>query len=180
MENLRRPHFTYAQFRPDEVETITGLSPTLIRDWRRRGLIHESYDRGPDGFDLHSVANFMLLRRLSDHGLGPKRVYGWSDHPASLVASYALDDRAAWSSDDSWAAWTEERASGTRRGNKGRYWVIYSAPHGSAISDDLSDAFALRDVGTVIDMQMLGQELRERADRTLATVRWTSLRAVEE
>lgn len=64
--------FTVQQrsFLPRELTAITGLSPTMQRDWRRNGYL-PMREAGWATFDLRDVARVALLKVLADAGLGP-------------------------------------------------------------------------------------------------------------
>lgn len=60
------------EFKPVEVETITGLSTTMQRDWRYRDFLPER----PTGkthsrFNIYDVAEMLIMKRFSDRGVGP-------------------------------------------------------------------------------------------------------------
>ncbi|MGE0776682.1 MAG: hypothetical protein AB7G25_07715 [Sphingomonadaceae bacterium] len=168
----RIPHFVFPNFLPADVERITGLSPVAIRDWRRRELIHPSLDRGADGFPFGTVAEFMLLKTLSDHGIGPKRIYGWSSAYSTKIVHHALDAHSAWASEEAWTAWKSEVRPGPER-----FMVMLTPPHGFIAADDLNDALRHgREVATIVDLALLGERLREKTSGSLSAVRWTIAR----
>lgn len=57
-------------FSPSEAEAITGLTTTMQRDWRRRGLLPTN-DRHAK-FDVFALAEMATLKMLSDRGIGPQ------------------------------------------------------------------------------------------------------------
>lgn len=65
---------TLASFTPGDAERITGLATAMQRDWRRRGFIP------PSPFDCFALAETMVLKALSDRGIGPasaREVAAW-------------------------------------------------------------------------------------------------------
>lgn len=164
-------HFTrivYADFQPNELEKITGMKPALIRDWRRRNLIHSSLDRTEAGFSAPAVAELLLLARLSEHGIGPKRVYGWTRAFAAMVLYYALDDVRAWAGNEGWQAW---EAGGIAWNSHSPYLALYQPPNGLRALSSLDALLAEgEDLATVVNLEALGNHLREAAGRPLAQV----------
>lgn len=58
----------FAQFRPSEVESLTGLTQDQARDWRRRGLI-ASGGRGQPAYDVFDLAEVSVRRGLNRLGI---------------------------------------------------------------------------------------------------------------
>lgn len=153
--------FHFARFPISELERLTGLTPVGLRDWRRRGLIHPTMSPKEDGsFHLGTIAELLLLKRLSNHGIGPKQVYGWTSSFGSHVLWHAVNHRDAWANDEAWEVRQREMAKG--RHYHPRYMVIHTAPGGIIGTLTLDKAMSpLRDVATIVDLETLGSELRE-------------------
>jgi len=156
--------FTYRSFQPAELEAITGLKPALIRDWRRRSLIHPSLDRTTSGFPAATVAEFMLLARLSDHGIGPKRVYGWSRAFAGKILTHALDDVSAWASADDYDAWQTGGATAAEQ-----FLAIWPAPGGMQARHSLDGILNGADLVTIVDLRAMGSRFRDAAGGPIAS-----------
>lgn len=170
MNTHRFATLAYTSFQPSDLEKITGMKPALVRDWRRRDLIHESLDRTDAGFPTPTAAELLLLARLSDHGIGPKRVYGWTRAFSGMIVHYALDHRAAWQSDEAWEAWRDQEI---RRSPPSRFLAVYQPPHGLRAFGSLNRILdGERDIATVVNLEGLGHHLREAAGQPLADVRW--------
>lgn len=60
----------FRSFTPKDLTSITGLSPTMQRDWRRNGYLPPR-ESGWSSFDLEEVSKVALLKVLADAGLGP-------------------------------------------------------------------------------------------------------------
>lgn len=60
---------TLTTFTPAEAEAITGVSTASQRDWRRRGFLASS--AGHARFDAFDLARMLVIRLLSDRGIGP-------------------------------------------------------------------------------------------------------------
>jgi hypothetical protein len=172
MPNLRFASLAYTHFLPSDLEKITGMKPALIRDWRRRDLIHESLDRNETGFSAPTAAELLLLARLSDHGIGPKRVYGWTRAFSSKVLFHALNDASAWRSAEAWSAWQGQEAERTP---PERYLAVYPPPHGLRAINGLSHVLSGDlEIATVVNLESLGNHLRVSAGQPLADVVWTN------
>jgi hypothetical protein len=180
MTEHKKPRFEHSKFQPSEVELITGLAPVLIRDWRRRDLIHKSMDKGAEGFDLGAVTEFLLLKRLSDHGIGPKRVYGWSTSLADHILRHALRATSAWPSPEDLRVYLEhedQRPLWDREPDL--FGIIRPVPHGISTIKDIKEIGALGDVVTIIDLVKLSEELLEKAGKPIAKVNWIISQEVE-
>jgi hypothetical protein len=172
MPNLRFASLAYTHFLPGDLEKITGMKPALVRDWRRRDLIHESLDRNETGFSAPTAAELLLLARLSDHGIGPKRVYGWTRAFSSKVLFHALNDASAWRSAEAWNAWQSQEAE---RKPPERYLAVYPPPHGLRAINGLSHVLSGDlEIATVVNLESLGNHLRVSAGQPLADVLWTN------
>lgn len=60
---------TERKFTPKEAEAVSGVSVTLQRDWRRRGLLPESEGAGWTVFHLDDVAAMLEMKLLSESGV---------------------------------------------------------------------------------------------------------------
>jgi hypothetical protein len=171
MTSYRFASLIYSTFQPVELEKITGMKPALIRDWRRRELIHESLDRSEVGFSAATAAELLLLARLSDHGIGPKRVYGRTRAFSGVILYHALDDATAWRSQEAWEAWKADQGSGK---TPDRYLAVYPAPHGLRSMDGLQHVMSNdSEIVTIVNMKALGEHLRTSAGQPLADVTWS-------
>lgn len=99
--------FNPIPFSPSEVEEITGLTTTLQRDWRRRGILQKRREISTFGFspeELASIVVLMAVRALTD-----TKVETAASHAESVakgVLRYTLDYSQALSFEGT----SEERA----------------------------------------------------------------------
>lgn len=161
MENDHAISVFNRRFKPSEMKALTGLTPVAIRDWRRRNIIHQSYEKEGDGYHALSVAALLFLKRISDHGLSPKGFMGWADSFASIILRFTLDDESMWSSSEAFRAFQEsDRKNAIPRK---RYLVIRTPPGGFHLVNHIQEApRPQRDMETVVDLELLGVMLRER------------------
>ena len=88
---------TLTMFTPAEAERITGVTTTMQRDWRRRGILKKEGDTAR--FDLFDLCELLTLKLLSDRGIGPKAAaevvtwcgYGVAYHSLDAVDAYEGD-----------------------------------------------------------------------------------------
>src|SRR5690348_13062403 len=81
---------------PADVETITGLSTTMQRDWRRRELLKRK-EIGHFGFTPHEVAEILVLHALRDiAGSNLELAASHATHVAPTVLWFALSHQPAW------------------------------------------------------------------------------------
>lgn len=93
---------TLTTFTPAEAEAITGVSTASQRDWRRRGFLASG--DGHARFDAFDLARMLVIRLLSDRGIGPAQTaqapsLAFGDI-ASICAVGALGNAFSWS--DAW------------------------------------------------------------------------------
>lgn len=173
MVEQRIAEFIHPYFKPREVNRIVGLSPDVLRDWRRRDILHPAFDRDARGFHLAVLAHLLLLKRLSDHGIGPKSVEAWSSKVAGDVFKHTLSDPSAWVSEEGYTAWKGYLAKHPGLAMS-RYMVKLTSPRGCISANSLEEAFnSGRDgVVTIVDLEQLGADLREQASEKRSDFRW--------
>jgi DNA-binding transcriptional MerR regulator len=88
---------TLTTFTPGEAERITGVSTTMQRDWRRRGILAKATERAR--FDLFDLAELLTLKLLSDRGIGPKAAAEVVDWCGYGIAYHTLDSVDAYEGD---------------------------------------------------------------------------------
>lgn len=88
---------TLTTFTPGEAERITGVSTTMQRDWRRRGILDKGAERAR--FDLFDLAELLALKLLSDRGIGPKAAAEVVDWCGYGIAYHSLDSTDAYEGD---------------------------------------------------------------------------------
>lgn len=162
----REPHFEFADFAPGEVARITGVSTTLLRDWRRRGLIREGLDKDANGvFDLEAVLELLTLRLLSEMGVGPKTMLRKTLRINDALFSFAVDDPAAWPTPTDHLRWM---AKPRNRADHCGYAYIDRAGQ-VTLAEDPAEAF--KDAGsmvvTVLDLRAIARHVREAAGKPL-------------
>ncbi|WAC24645.1 MerR family transcriptional regulator [Blastomonas sp. SL216] len=89
---------TLTTFTPAEAEAITGVSTASQRDWRRRGFLASG--DGHARFDAFDLARMLVIRLLSDRGIGPTQTaqapsLAFGDI-ASICAVGALSNAFSW------------------------------------------------------------------------------------
>ena len=168
MITIQRAHFdTEAiRFQPAEVETITGVPPVLLRDWRRRGILSERNDGKVDGFSVGALAEIALFQSLSTHGIGPKAVHGWSFSMVGHIVQFALAEPEAWATAEAYSAWRQE----TINGKTPRYAVLTSVGVRSTDSPMALPMGSDENVLTIVDLKRIGDMIRVRAGKPLAVV----------
>ncbi len=67
------------EFTPKEAAAVTGVSPTLQRDWRRRGLLPEKKEVGWTSFTLEDVIQMSVMKAFADSGISVKAAREFSD-----------------------------------------------------------------------------------------------------
>src|SRR5438876_294573 len=88
--------FFLTLFAPAEASYITGASPDLQRDWRRRGYLPESADGHHARFDLHGLSHLLFLRTMGDRGIGPQHSQPLAEIASGAIAYGALLDDSAF------------------------------------------------------------------------------------
>ncbi|WP_112310353.1 MerR family transcriptional regulator [Pseudogemmobacter bohemicus] len=56
------------EFSPKEAAEVTGVSVSVQRDWRRRGILAERQGDGWTVFDLNGIVELMIIKMLSASG----------------------------------------------------------------------------------------------------------------
>lgn len=57
------------EFTPSEAAEVTGVSPALQRDWRRRGILPENEGGKWTRWSLQEIIKLAVMKRLSDSGV---------------------------------------------------------------------------------------------------------------
>jgi len=179
-DTIRIPEFRHASFLPMEVEAITNIKPATIRDWRRRGLIRRPDGDGWQRFHLGEVAELLILRTLSEQGIGPQRVGAWLPAMASHVTHHAMASEDAWETAEGYQAWCNDDADRQKLPlafSAKRFGVILPAPGGIHTVDELDSFYRqlgaeVSTISIVLDLAALGLHLRSRARKPIATVEW--------
>lgn len=81
-------------FTPADAERIAGVSVDLQRDWRRRGYLEKQ--EGHARFSVFDLAQMLVLKTLSERGIGPDRAKDVAETAATEVAIAALRWSDAW------------------------------------------------------------------------------------
>jgi hypothetical protein len=98
---------TLAMFTPAEAERITGVNTASQRDWRRRGYLPAN--EGHARFDVFQLARMLVLKVLSDRGIGPAASVEEADWCAAAIVWAAMGDREAWDGQhDEALTWVEQ------------------------------------------------------------------------
>jgi hypothetical protein len=179
--------YSDAVFSPAEVYEMTAVSPQLQRVWRQRGLLGErKYGRA--SFTAREIAQVMALRYLGQElQLDLESIRTAVIEAAPIILWWALGERAAWEVEGATPEQTaafyraiqdEDRVGlqyldkmvGVKRGTVGRFLV--KTPAGHDILSDLTNHFVGDHIpgAVVLDLDVLGKELRESTGRALITV----------
>ena len=73
---------------PSDIETLTGLSPATLRDWRHRGYIEGLGTIQTNGrwkYDWLDALILFVYREVSECGMDISTVRLWAEHVARLV-----------------------------------------------------------------------------------------------
>lgn len=101
-------NLTLTTFTPAEAEAITGVSTASQRDWRRHGYLAKR--DGHARFDAFDLARMLVIRLLSDRGIGPAQTaqtpYLAFGDIAAICAAGALGNAFSWR--DAWEGDLEE------------------------------------------------------------------------
>jgi hypothetical protein len=80
------------KFTPKEAGLVSGVSPALQRDWRRRGVLPPREDQGWSSFDLSDVIKMTVMRAFSESGLSLKA----AEVMAAMAILPVLSDFCRW------------------------------------------------------------------------------------
>lgn len=75
-------------FTAGQASQVTGLTPVMQRDWRRRGFLKAVEGRAE--FDAFDLSDLKTMKLLSDGGVGPAASRQWKRAVAYCVVSRAL------------------------------------------------------------------------------------------
>ncbi len=159
-----QPKVSHPHFTPKQLETVTGASLALVRNWRKRGHISKHVgDKNADGFSVDALVGIFVLKRMSDIGIGPAAI-GWRITTlADRVFSFAVDDRHVWDDD---TAYYESEEAGRRSSDRGRFAVVRNNGQHIDIVEDLNATADLLNNRAaqpflVVDCRALGRELAQ-------------------
>lgn len=88
--------FTVKTFTPAEAAKISGVSATLQRDWRRRGILRP-LETGQARFTPFEVAEMMALNALAERGLSPLSYRGIAGKLGASIVACALRSKDSYS-----------------------------------------------------------------------------------
>jgi DNA-binding transcriptional MerR regulator len=66
-------HYVEMQFTPAEAARLTGVSPDLQRDWRRRKILPARPTEGHSRYGFSDLCRMVALKAFSDAGVGLKQ-----------------------------------------------------------------------------------------------------------
>lgn len=183
-------HYELAEFTPGDAEAITGVSTVLQRDWRRRGILPANED-GHARFDVHGLAELMILKSLSDRGLGPQAAKAVAEIGSGAVVHGALQNEDAFQVESRGPAPAAiDPGAVVRRTSPNKmHRNVMPAPYliiwadGSEVwqfdvqkaIDAISKSAQEDKLGgpiTIIDQYAMGNLLFRRAGRPLVSVEW--------
>lgn len=178
--------YSYAEFTPGEVSLMTGLSQELQRVWRRRGQIAAA-NGATARFDALKVAELFVRHELSLWGCSPKETTIIGSRTAPTILYFALlnGDGACQimatlgQAEKFIAEFTEEdgfirKMSGCEDTSR---FICGNDKHDFSMAADMASVLAeeLRTSILVLDLQLLGTTLADRAPRALVNVVGPSL-----
>lgn len=156
---------TLEQFTPAEAAQVTGVSPALQRDWRRRGLV-VAKESAHARYSATELAELVLMREFSDEKLGPKLL-----RDIMMTSTLPLSDWVRALANEKMAA--QGGVPAPLRGSAGdlpaRY-VVFSGTHVFR-ANDLNKAFSAladeydRRFGFVCDLRKVAEQVIERLPR---------------
>lgn len=171
-------------FSPAEVESFTGFTTVMQRDWRRRGYIDASEEGQHARFMSRTVASILVMRMFADVHVGPSISREFAAEAAACVMWYALDlnrnllvvngppklVQEYWESFDRNTAQIEKIVAIPLK-RLGKYFVFESKRH-YGIINDLQEVKMnpLRPVATIMDLEQLGKYFARYARKPLITV----------
>lgn len=177
----------FATFGPKDLTAITGLSPTMQRDWRRAGHL-PARDAGWARFSLMDVCAVAVRKVLADAGLGPMFGKTLLDGPSgqALIASVLWWSLEAQDVGE-WLVGAEPRlASEVRAFDEHDHFGMINAVTGLHPSDRLrvvtfnpitgllaSDTNADEEevaMTFTLRLDVIGRQIASRADRSLIKV----------
>ena len=94
-------HHIIREFTPKEASVISGVSPNLQRDWRRRGLLPEKRQEGWASFSLTDVIQLTVMKAFSDSSISVQSAREYSQNAvlATLQCIYEIPDAVAFEGD---------------------------------------------------------------------------------
>jgi len=84
------PQSKWTKFLAHEISEISGLSLNLIRDWRRRGYLNSKNDNRWNKHDIREIACLLVMKELSEFGIGPKMSQDMAATAANTIIYFAL------------------------------------------------------------------------------------------
>ena len=174
---------TYATFKPREIERLTGISTSLQRDWRRRGLLPKKGD-GWSNFDTEDLVNLTVAKLAIDRGMAASTALYIAQSAHLALLGFVLQRSTEFAPNVPLKNRKTLADKITKRSSSRifkRFLVVANEPEGAAErlvrTDDISKAFDLwRDreleVGAaiVIDLVAVAEMIVKRADRPLCSV----------
>lgn len=169
---VTRIEANFTVFRPAEVEKITGASPILLQAWRRRKYL-PTIESGWGAFSCQDTASVLVIKVLSDRGIGP----ALSHKVAKKTAPYILNHALAWVNSREGALARDLHDHANDLARQSPKYLIWWPTGASDFTNDLGAAFGDsqfddRYLGAVVilDLQALGGMLLDKADRPLMTL----------
>lgn len=155
------------QFTSGEAEVATRVPQVTQRDWLRRGLIHPGRVGGRTAFRSIDLAELVILRELTSHGMFVAAAAEIAPFAAAAVMTFA--ERASTPAD--LVGFVGMRGDGVRR------FLIVPNGGEACRCDDPCAWFALQDAegkpasALVLDCRALGEEMARRLPRPLLQIK---------
>lgn len=155
------------QFTSGEAEVATRVAQVTQRDWLRRGLIHPGRVGGRTAFRGIDLAELVILRELTSHGMFVAAAAEIASFAAAAVMTFA--ERASAPAD--LVGFVGMRGDGVRR------FLIVPNSGEARRCDDPCEWFALQDAedkpasALVLDCRALGEEMALRLPRPLLQIK---------
>lgn len=162
---------THTFFTPSQAAILTGVKTTLQLQWRNRGFVPSNPDGKHMRFTPAMICYLLVLKKLSDAGVGPADSYREAHDAALMILWHTLERVSdSWEGED--VSDAEAARAGTGHATLPRFFVWFPE-RGAYYGDDLNalfdtlDAVGKADSGAavILDCKALGLSLGDRVDR---------------
>lgn len=158
----------FSEFTAGEAAHITGISQDEQRDWRKRGFL-PPVDGGKAKFNVKSLAQMMVAKRLNNLGIGPQTGWELARSCGTMIFARLMNARIGVDDPEGLAA---GRLVQIAPGSEAEYrWVITEDGKSWARANSAADiAEFIYGAAVVLDLDDLAGRLSTRAGRPLVSV----------